>query len=36
VFVAGSAVFSAPDPAVAWNGIAAVVENASQGVRSAV
>jgi ribulose-phosphate 3-epimerase len=36
VFVAGSAVFSAPDPAQAWNGIAAVVENASQGVRSAV
>jgi ribulose-phosphate 3-epimerase len=36
VLVAGSAVFSAADPAGAWNAIAAVVENASEGVRSAV
>jgi ribulose-phosphate 3-epimerase len=36
VFVAGSAVFSTPDPAAAWQAIAAVVENALQGVRSAV
>jgi ribulose-phosphate 3-epimerase len=36
VFVAGSGVFSTPDPAAAFQAIAAVVENALQGVRSAV
>jgi ribulose-phosphate 3-epimerase len=36
VFVAGSAVFSTPDPAASLRAIATVVENVLQGVRSAV
>ena len=36
LFVAGSAVYSAPDPVAALRAISGVVENAQEGVRSAV